>query len=68
MTAIHIDSFGGELPRVSPKALPDAGAQVNRNLLATWWAREIRADTDAPSRRQNGSPEWTPFDPEASCA
>ena len=33
MTVIKIDNFGGEAPAISPRALPDNGAQVNNNLL-----------------------------------
>lgn len=33
MTVIKIDNFGGEAPSISPRALPDNGAQVNGNLL-----------------------------------
>lgn len=35
MTVLKITNFGGELPRVSPRALPPDAAQVNSNLLAT---------------------------------
>lgn len=35
MSIIKITNFGGELPRVSPRALPADAAQVNSNLLAT---------------------------------
>lgn len=35
MSILSITNFGGELPRVSPRALPAGAAQVNSNLLAT---------------------------------
>lgn len=35
MTILKITNFGGELPRVSPRALRADAAQVNSNLLAT---------------------------------
>ena len=35
MTAIKITNFAGEIPRMSPRALPVDAAQVNSNLLAT---------------------------------
>lgn len=40
MAVIRINNFGGEMPRVSPRALPVDLAQVNSNLLAT--ATEFR--------------------------
>lgn len=40
MSIIQIRNFGGELPRVSPRALPAEAAQVSSNLLAT--ASEFR--------------------------
>lgn len=33
MAVIKIDNFGGELPSVSPRALPPDAAQENRNLF-----------------------------------
>lgn len=33
MSVIKINNFGGEMPSVSPRALPDSAAQVNSNLL-----------------------------------
>lgn len=33
MTVIKIDSFGGEMPSVSPRALPANAAQINSNLF-----------------------------------
>jgi len=33
MTVIKIENFGGEYPSMSPRALPDAGAQTNSNLF-----------------------------------
>ena len=55
MTIIKIDNFGGELPRVSPRALGEA-AQVNSNLLATSTEfRPLQADatiTTAPAGAQ----------------
>ena len=35
MTALKITQFGGVVPRVSPRALPDGAAQRYENLLAT---------------------------------
>lgn len=35
MTVLKITNFGGRVPRVSPRALPDGAAQQYRNLLAT---------------------------------
>lgn len=35
MATIKIDNFGGELPRVPSRALPQDAASVNSNLLAT---------------------------------
>lgn len=35
MTILKITNFAGEIPRMSPRALPAAAAQVNSNLLAT---------------------------------
>lgn len=35
MTILRIDNFGGEVPRVSARALPLGTSTVNKNLLAT---------------------------------
>ena len=35
MTALKIIQFGGQVPRVSPRALPAGAAQRYENLLAT---------------------------------
>ena len=35
MSIIKITNFGGEIPRVSPRALPADSAQTSKNLLAT---------------------------------
>jgi hypothetical protein len=35
MAILRITNFGGEIPRVSARALPEGAAQVNSNLLAT---------------------------------
>lgn len=48
MSIIQIRNFGGELPRVSPRALPAEAAQVSSNLLAT--ANEFRPLMDDLAR------------------
>lgn len=46
MTIIKIDNFGGELPSVSPRALPATAGQVNKNLYArTTEFRPLGSDT-----------------------
>lgn len=35
MGTFKFNNFGGEIPRVSPRALPPDTAQINSNLLAT---------------------------------
>lgn len=46
MAAIKIENFGGELPSVSPRALPANSAQTNRNLyLATTEFRPLSEDS-----------------------
>lgn len=48
MPVIKIDNFGGEMPSMSPRALPDAAAQENRNLFAgTTEFRPLKGDTSA---------------------
>jgi hypothetical protein len=50
MSVIKIDNFGGELPSVSPRALPANGAQENRNLyLGTSEFRPLAQDTSVAS-------------------
>jgi len=50
MTVIKITNFGGEMPSVSPRALPDNAAQVNANLfLATPEFRPLLEDTSVAS-------------------
>jgi len=45
MTTLKIDSFGGEMPSVSPRALPPQAAQTNSNLfLATSEFRPLSED------------------------
>ena len=43
MTIIKIDNFGGELPSVSPRALPATAGQVNKNLYARTTERRRQA-------------------------
>ena len=46
MAVLDIKNFGGELPSVSPRALPADAAQENRNLLLlTREFRPLKADT-----------------------
>lgn len=46
MPVIKIENFGGEMPSVSARALPDAAAQENSNLFAgTAEFRPLRADS-----------------------
>jgi len=46
MAVIDIRNFGGELPSVSPRALPPDSSQVNKNLyLATTEFRPLSQDT-----------------------
>lgn len=35
MALLKLTNFGGELPRVKPRGLPDGAAQRYENLLAT---------------------------------
>ncbi len=50
MPAIKIENFGGELPSVSPRALPPNAAQENRNLyLATTEFRPLAQDAVSAS-------------------
>lgn len=45
MTTLKIDNFGGEMPSVSPRALPPQAAQTNSNLfLATSEFRPLSED------------------------
>lgn len=67
MTIIKIDNFGGEMPSVSPRALPASAAQVNSNLfLATPEFRPLMQDATVGAvtagsktlHRLNGSTAW----------
>lgn len=50
MAVFKIENFGGELPSVSPRALPADAAQTNRNLfLATREFRPLKADAPVAS-------------------
>ncbi len=48
MAVIKIENFGGEMPSVSARALPDAAAQENSNLFAgTAEFRPLKSDVSA---------------------
>ena len=50
MSVVKFDSFGGEFPSVSPRALPGGAAQVNQNLfLRTSEFRPLKADLTVAS-------------------
>lgn len=47
MAVLKVTNFGGEIPRVSPRALPADASQRNQNLLATSVEfRPLQGDTD----------------------
>lgn len=67
MTVLKIDNFGGEMPSVSPRALPASAAQVNSNLfLATPEFRPLMQDAVVGTvtsgsktlHRLNGASTW----------
>lgn len=54
MSVVKFDSFGGEFPSVSPRALPGGAAQVNQNLYArTSEFRPLKTDLTVASCSNN---------------
>lgn len=64
MSVIKINNFGGEMPSISPRALPDSAAQVNSNLLLGVSEFRPVAEDKAESSATSGAKTLYRIDPQ----